>query len=999
MWGNTQTGGAAFLTKAPHEYSHDGIRPFLHFELQTYQEAARDIISPMPADASLALPNQTTPDLHGFLHHLFGFGEFRALQEEAVGAAVEGRDVLVVMPTGAGKSLCFQLPAAISPGVTIVVSPLVALMRDQVDALQNRTAFRDLGCAYLNSLQTPDEQRQTTEHLRAGNLKLVYIAPERFRSQSFLEALKSVEIARFVVDEAHCISEWGHDFRPDYLSLKPVVESLGNPPLMAVTATATLRVQQSIVENLGMREPARFIGGFNRPNLHFAALRCKSESDRQERLARALPRLSQMGGSGLIYVATRKQCEEVAALAQRALATVGKSAAPYHAGMDANTRNTLQSSWLTGQTQVLVATNAFGMGIDKPDVRFVVHYAYPDSLESYYQEAGRAGRDGRKSRCVIMHHFADRRTREWFIDNDAMTPEDVQAAHNRVVARARIEAQDNGSDGLTARIPRAWWSQALGWNEVKARLALGELERAKLVQRLGETGEETIIRIMRRDFPVSVLGPIRQDLGTKRDERYRRLDEMTAYCKTTLCRRRTTLAYFGDLERPETGGFCCDNCDNRPALDAAAAARMSTHASRKERVAMPLRVDGSDIHSLLQGMDALFPKVGKARLNKLLRGSSAKDVQRFKNENCPLFNALRGASESQVDDFLERLIELGFMHQADEEDYFVCTITNAGREAWQGQSEIEVRVPGSSSVLSRGAARTSNGSSSATSTSSGAPNGALDSDESALFEALRTWRRGEASAHSLPPYCVLADRALLEIARHKPQSEAALKSIPGIGDAKLQRYGKAVLDITRGETSSQTSFQPSKNDSSSAKRPSAPHMSTHAGDDPPARALNASNGNTAGGASSNGAHSRPVASGEVASSAMSSNGAALSGAVKTSNAVAALSGAVADLEGPVVDTYVMLQEGLDIEEIAQRRELDSETVWSHVEEMRRAGFLDDLAAQSLVPDDVRERIQAALSSVPAGMGLKAVWEKLGGEIDYGPIRCVAGATDDSTEVL
>ncbi len=637
--------------------------------------------------AAASTPSDTihSPDLDRALHQVFGFSEFRALQQEAVGAAVAGRDVLVVMPTGAGKSLCFQLPAAISPGVTVVVSPLVALMRDQVEALKTRTAFAQLGCAYINSLQAPDEQREILEQLRAGLLRLVYIAPERFRSGAFLEALRSVPIARFVVDEAHCISEWGHDFRPDYLTLKPVVESLGSPPLMAVTATATLRVQQSIVDNLGMREPQRFIGGFNRPNLHFAAHRCKSETERQEKLLRALPKLSAMGGSGLIYVSTRKQCEEVAALATRALATVGKAAAPYHAGMDASVRNTLQSRWLNGQTQVLVATNAFGMGIDKPDVRFVVHYGYPDSLESYYQEAGRAGRDGRKSRCVILHHFADRRTREWFIDNDALTPDDVQSAHRQICVH---------ESGALARMPKSWWMQTLGWNEVKARLAMGEMERAGVLRRAGETGDETVLHIARRDFLPAALGRIRTDLERQRDERYRRLDEMTAYCKTTLCRRRTTLAYFGDLERPQTDGFCCDNCD-RPAPTAAeaAVAAASVPVSRRDRAPMPLRVDGADVHSLLQGLDALWPKVGKARLNKLLRGSGAKDVQRFKAENCPLFGVLRSCSQTQADDFLERLIELGLLHQADEDEYFVCTVTTAGREAWQGKSAVDVAAP------------------------------------------------------------------------------------------------------------------------------------------------------------------------------------------------------------------------------------------------------------------------------------------------------------------
>jgi ATP-dependent DNA helicase RecQ len=285
-------------------------------------------------------------DLTHALQTVFGFDHFRAHQREAVETALSGRDVLVVMPTGAGKSLCFQLPAAISEGVTLVISPLVALMRDQVMALRERTAIHQLGCAYLNSLQGTDEQRQVLDDLRDGHIKLLYVAPERFRSTGFREALSQVPLARFVVDEAHCISEWGHDFRPDYLGLRGIVESLGNPPLMAVTATATRRVQESIVANLGMRSPDVLVGGFNRPNLHLSVHRCKNEAERDARLERALPKLCANGGSGLIYVSTRKQCEQVAALAARALAPHGRRADGYHAGMDPGWRNELQAARL-----------------------------------------------------------------------------------------------------------------------------------------------------------------------------------------------------------------------------------------------------------------------------------------------------------------------------------------------------------------------------------------------------------------------------------------------------------------------------------------------------------------------------------------------------------------------------------------------------------------------------------------------------------------------------
>jgi ATP-dependent DNA helicase RecQ len=312
------------------------------------------------------------------------------------------------------------------------------------------------------------------------------------------------------------------------------------------------------------------------------------------------------------------------------------------------------------------------------------------------------------------------------------------------------------------RIPRGWWNQALGWNEVKVRLAMGELERAGLVRRLGETGDETVLRIERRDFPHEAFRRIRLDLEKQRDERMRRLDEMTGYCKTTLCRRRTTLAYFGDWSARKPTASVAIIAISPPAPHPRP---LSTPVARTARTPMPLRVDGADIHSLLQGLDALHPKVGKARLNKLLRGSNAKDVKRFKDENCPLFAAMRGASETQVDDFLERLIELGLLHQADEDDYFICTVTRAGREAWQEKTEIEVVVP--NAPRSR--------------------DDFTDEGESDLFERLRTWRRGEATTQNLPPYCVLGDRALLEIARLRPQSAAALSGITGIRDDQARK--------------------------------------------------------------------------------------------------------------------------------------------------------------------------------------------------------------------
>jgi len=695
------------------------------------------------------------------LQTYFGYGEFRPQQEDAVEAALAGRDVLVVMPTGAGKSLCFQLPAALSDGVTLVVSPLIALMRDQVDALNRRPAFAEIGCACLTSLQSPEEQYDLLRKMRQGHLKLVYVAPERFRSGAFMDALKSVKIARFVVDEAHCISEWGHDFRPDYLSLREVVETLGNPPLLAATATATRRVQESIVANLEMRDPLVLVGGFNRPNLHFSVHRCKSDSEREDKLARALPKLSALGGSGLIYVVTRKQCEQVFELAGDALAKVGQTAGMYHAGLDADIRNQMQRDWLDGTRQVLVATNAFGMGIDKPDVRFVVHCACPDSLESYYQEAGRAGRDGLKSRCVILYHFADRRTREWFIDNEAMTVGDVERAFGQI---RRFADADQ-----TARLPKGWGS-ALDWSDMKSRLALGELERGGLVKRVAQTGDSVVLTLARTDFPPDARRQIAADLAKQRAERLRRLDEIVDYCKTPYCRRRTVLDYFGDRQEPPPTSFCCDNCDAPPAQSAA-----TVSGKNLPFVPMPTQINSSDIYSVLQGLDALRPAVGKARLNKLLRGAGSLGDKAPAAGN-PLNGLFRGSTVAVVDKFLGSLFSEGLMHQGDEDAYFVCTVTAEGRAVWQSRLPVTASVP-------RGYGARQD-----------ADSGDGGSDD--VLADLKEWRTTQASKEALPPYCVFSDKTLIEIARARPQSTEDLLEVSGVGPSKLEKYGGDVLKIT-----------------------------------------------------------------------------------------------------------------------------------------------------------------------------------------------------------
>jgi ATP-dependent DNA helicase RecQ len=361
-------------------------------------------------------------DLLSALHRYFGHEAFRAGQEDLVRAVLDGHDVLAVMPTGSGKSLGFQLPALLLPGTTLVVSPLIALMKDQVDEL-NRRGIR---AAALHSLLSSEARREALGAARRGELRLLYVAPERFASEYFVALLRDLPVARFVVDEAHCVSEWGHDFRPDYRRLCAAAGACrrgdgqpGRPPMAAFTATATPEVRDDIVDLLGLTTPRVVVSGFDRPNI---GLRIRPVSGDAEK-RRVLPALVASGRS-LVYVATRRNAE----LAARSLEAAGMPASAYHGGSSEAERTRVQDAFASGACRIVCATNAFGMGIDRPDVEAVVHYDVPGSLEAYYQEIGRAGRDGRQATATLLWHYADVKTREFLIDRERDEPSSGRAA-------------------------------------------------------------------------------------------------------------------------------------------------------------------------------------------------------------------------------------------------------------------------------------------------------------------------------------------------------------------------------------------------------------------------------------------------------------------------------------------------------------------------------------------------------------------------------------------
>jgi ATP-dependent DNA helicase RecQ len=361
---------------------------------------------------------ESSVSLKDYLKDFFGFDSFKGNQEPVIESVINGKDVFVIMPTGAGKSLCYQLPALIKDGTAIVISPLIALMKNQVDAIRG-FGKTDAVAHFLNSSLSKSDIQRVKEDIRAGNTKLLYIAPETLKKEETLDFLKSINIAFVAVDEAHCISEWGHDFRPEYRRIKTMVKELGDIPMMALTATATPKVQADIQKNLNMNDATVFKSSFNRTNLYYE-VRPKEKKDKvyKEIVAYISKR---QGKSGIIYCLSRKKVEEIAQM----LKVNGIKALPYHAGLDAKTRAAHQDAFLMEEADVIVATIAFGMGIDKPDVRFVIHYDVPKSLEGYYQETGRAGRDGLEGDCILFYNPSDIEKLEKFMKDKPVAEREI----------------------------------------------------------------------------------------------------------------------------------------------------------------------------------------------------------------------------------------------------------------------------------------------------------------------------------------------------------------------------------------------------------------------------------------------------------------------------------------------------------------------------------------------------------------------------------------------
>ncbi|WP_314008522.1 ATP-dependent DNA helicase RecQ [Rubrivirga sp. S365] len=720
-----------------------------------------------PTAAPPVAPGYQPEAVRRALREHFGFDDLRPGQADALRPVLDGQDTLVVMPTGAGKSLVYQLGALLKPdGVTVVVSPLIALMKDQVDALTRR----GVAAAYVNSSQTADEQRDVLARLRRGELAMIYAAPERLRVPSFQRSLREAHVALLAVDEAHCVSQWGHDFRPDYLNIAAAREAMGSPPCVALTATATSRVQDDIAAQLQLRHPAHLVTGFNRPNLRFEVKQTATKKQKRRVLKQFLD--EHQGEAGLIYVGTRKDCE---AVAQFVRDETGRPCEAYHAGLPDAERSHVQEQFIAGRLDTVVATNAFGMGVDRGDVRFVAHWSIPSNLEAYYQEAGRAGRDGRPATALLLYAPQDRQLKEWFIEQGAPTVDDLRRVWGYVKRAAKNAAPpEDGERAETDGDFLLRMSDALGIHGAKLPNVLSRLRRAgALAEREDRMGAG---RWVPQAWDATAVSQALKSIEKHSGDQSASLLGIVRYAQSSDCRRRTILDHFGDDAATDVDpAECCDACRTNARLKGDAPDELPDWDAlpMNSRVAL----------GLLDAVRRLRWPVGRVTLAKILAGSKAKGMDKY--ERHPYYGRLQTIGQGAADGIYKDLLLKGYLRIGGDE-YPVIELTPLGDQALDHREAIDVEVPAFGSGRRSGGAARSSG---------GVEADDLSAEDEALFETLRAWRTEQATEKAVPPYVVFNDKTLRALAAHRPTTDAEMLAVKGVGPAKWDAYGADVLRI------------------------------------------------------------------------------------------------------------------------------------------------------------------------------------------------------------
>jgi ATP-dependent DNA helicase RecQ len=664
------------------------------------------------------------------LRERFGYPEFRPGQTQAVSSVLEGRDTLVILPTGGGKSLCYQVPALVLPGLTVVISPLISLMKDQVDAL----VARGLAATFINSTLSQSEVSARMARVTSGEIKLLYLAPERFDLGTTAERLKAIGVTLLAVDEAHCISEWGHDFRPSYLRVNEVRKRLGNPPTVALTATATPEVREDIARQLELADPTVVITGFDRTNLAYHVIPTKNDAAKDETLVALLREHLEehRDGVAIVYASTRKTVERIAGVLTKAKLP----ALAYHAGLDDAHRADVQDAFMTERVRVIVATNAFGMGIDKPNVRLVVHHAIPGTLEAYYQEAGRAGRDRLPATAILLHAFPDRFTHEFFIKGALPERETVTSVYEALRKLA-------DRDGLVSATSADVAATARG--------------------KVSDREAESALRILVRGGAVAVA-------DASRTHAHVRLLATPERLKSELSEETDglALALLRSLWKRARGtlhtGIVADLDAVPPGIGGASGATRQLDALQDRQMLVWRRL-GEGITVVDPARDIAGWPVDWAGLDRRRQGELRKleMVQQYAyTKYCRRAFVLRYFGDPAAKPRCDNCDNcLGIKHEP--------RVGTAARG--RSRRAVAAKAGGTDAPLTR--------------------------EEIARLDALKLLRSRLAKDDDVPAYVIFPDRALREIARANPSSIAQLSTVHGVGPARLDRFGRSVLETLR----------------------------------------------------------------------------------------------------------------------------------------------------------------------------------------------------------